>query len=204
MCYSEWKKTCYSILLQAIKFLNWFLRFKIQKIRFHSFTSSTWICLDLIRNSWEDWKSNIAKLTQHIEVTVKFEKIHQGLSEMKLFQVVLKKFAILGIHPSHQSNQRLSLNKKELFGFLSIGSLIFSQTMYGFYEANGFMEYMDCICATSATMLVFVCLATMVIRKTKLFEMLDYMERVIEASKAIFNLLFLNVISFWNLNCHIL
>lgn len=106
---------------------------------------------------------------------------------MKLFQVVRKNYAILGIHPSHQSNQGLSFNTKELFGFFLIGGLISSQAMYISYVANGFTEYMNCVCAISATMVVFVCFATIVIRKAKLFKMVDYIERLIDTSKAIFN-----------------
>lgn len=103
---------------------------------------------------------------------------------MEILQTVQKNYAILGISPPHHSNQRLSFNKKVLFGFLSIGSLIFSQAMFIFYVASGFMEYMDSICAISATIVVFICFATIVLRKTKLFEMIENIKKQIGASKA--------------------
>lgn len=60
-----------------------------------------------------------------------------------------------------------------------------SHFMNLFYVASDFMEYMEGICTTSATIIIFVCFAAKVFGKTKLFNIIDNIEKIINASKTI-------------------
>lgn len=105
---------------------------------------------------------------------------------MKIFQTVRKHYAILGIIcSSNQSLQKYPFTKRVFFGLLSVGCLTISQFMYIFFVANSFMEYMDAICATSVTILIFVCIATIVYKRVLLFEHYDKIEKLIDTSKMI-------------------
>lgn len=109
------------------------------------------------------------------------------LWKMKVHEAVRQYYAILGISPSHQSNQKYPFSNGVLFGFSSIGSLITSQFLYMFYVASSFMEYMDSMCAIGATAVVFVCFATIVSRKNVLFKSIDGIEKLIDTSESIHN-----------------
>lgn len=103
--------------------------------------------------------------------------------KMKVFQRIQKQYAILGISASNQLTRTLPFSKRVLFGFLSISIEIFSQFVYTFHVANDYMTYIDCICATSTTILIFICLAAMVFRKSTLFEIIHEIEELIDTSE---------------------
>lgn len=106
---------------------------------------------------------------------------------MKIFQTFQKQFAILGISPDpNHSNRKYIFNEKLIFGFLLLGYMIVSQFVYIFYEANGFMEYVESICATSASTIVLACLANTVFRRALIFESIDNMETLIDTSRSFF------------------
>lgn len=67
-----------------------------------------------------------------------------------------------------------------LFGFLLFACLISSNLVYIFQVADGFMEYMESICATSASMIIFVCFAAIARRKPTLFKSIENTEKFIE------------------------
>lgn len=103
---------------------------------------------------------------------------------MKTFGILQKHFTILGIvRPPNPSSQKDPFNKKVLFGFSLIAYFIGSQFAYIFYVADGFMEYMNCICATFASMIVFVCFVAIVFGTSTVFTIIDDMERVIDLSE---------------------
>lgn len=102
---------------------------------------------------------------------------------MKVFQRIQKQYAILGISASNQLTRTLPFSKRVLFGFLSISIEIFSQFVYTFHVANDYMTYIDCICATSATIVIFICLAAIVCRKSTLFEIIHEIEELIDTSE---------------------
>lgn len=91
------------------------------------------------------------------------------------------KFAIIGISSPTQSNQKYAF-MKVLFGFLFFGCTFVSYFIYIFYVASGFMEYVACIGVTSGTFIIFVCFASVVFRKTTIFECIDSIEKLIDTS----------------------
>lgn len=101
---------------------------------------------------------------------------------MKIFKILQRQYAILGISPSISLN---SFKKRVLFGFLMFGYLFISGFVYTSYVANDFMEYVECCCALSACVIIFVCYAAVAFRKTILFDGIDNIERFIDTRKAI-------------------
>lgn len=102
---------------------------------------------------------------------------------MNLLQIVEKNFATLGLSPS---NQIYPINGKVLFGFLVFECTTVSQFMYIFNVANGFMEYMEVVSATSGTIVMFICFVTIMARKTTIFESIDDINKLINTSEPIF------------------
>lgn len=108
---------------------------------------------------------------------------------MKIFETIQKQYAILGIISSRLSSQKYRFNEREFLGFLLFGYQIFSQFVYVFHEASGFMEYVVSICATSGTIIMFVCFAAIVFRKSTLFESIDNVETLIDKSECHFSII---------------
>lgn len=104
---------------------------------------------------------------------------------MKIFQTIQMQYEILGISSTNQSNQRYPADKRILHAFLLFGWLFFSHFVYIFHVASNFMEYMEGICTTSASVIIFVCFAVKVFGKPKLFGMIGSIEKMIDTSKAI-------------------
>lgn len=102
---------------------------------------------------------------------------------MEIFQTAQTHFAVLGIRPSNQTTRKYSDNRKILFGFLLFVCNAVSQFVYIVHVANGFMEFMDCICATSGSTIVFVGFTTIVFKRTLLFENIDNLQKLIDTSK---------------------
>lgn len=113
---------------------------------------------------------------------LRFKEIfHQ--SKMKIFQTVQEQLAIVGICSSNQSIQKLSFNKRIVFGFFVFGCQIVSHFVYTFHVANEFMEYMQCICATSGSILILIGFTAIVFGKAALFESINNIEQVIDSSE---------------------
>lgn len=104
-------------------------------------------------------------------------------NRMKIFKTVRKKYAIVGIRPSNRLIQRYSFNEREFIGFFILGCTAASYFMYIFREARGFIEYMESICAFSASIIMFVSFASVSIKKAALFTSIDKIEKLIETSK---------------------
>lgn len=105
---------------------------------------------------------------------------------MKVFRLLQQQYAIVGISSSNpSSDQKLPSSIRILIGFATFGWNIVSLFLYIFYVANGFMEYMVCICVTSGTLIIFVCFAAIVYRKARLFELIDNIEELIDTSESI-------------------
>lgn len=103
---------------------------------------------------------------------------------MKVFHRIRKQYAMLGISPSsNQSTQNYLINGKILSGFLLFGCLISSQLACILCVASGFMDYVVCICATSASIIYSVCFTAVVCRKTTMFECFDRMEELVNTSE---------------------
>lgn len=102
---------------------------------------------------------------------------------MKILGCVQKRYKTLGISPSTHSSQKCSFNIRIIFGFFLFAYLIVAQFVYILHVAHGFMQYMGCICSASAGIIVFVCFAAVVFRKTTVFECMDQMNKLIHTSE---------------------
>lgn len=109
---------------------------------------------------------------------------------MKVFKMVKRHYAILGIIPSlNQPTQKYPINKRVFCGFLLFGCFILSQIAYTFCVADGFMEYLECACDLSASVILFVCFATIVFKKDLLFEIIDKFGKLIDTSTNYFKII---------------
>lgn len=102
---------------------------------------------------------------------------------MKIFDTIQNRYATLGISRSYQSAQKYPFNERVLFGFLFFGWTIFSQFVYIFHVARKFLEYMEGTCAAAGCIMLFVCFATIVFKRTSLFENIENFEKLIDTSK---------------------
>lgn len=131
-------------------------------------------------------------LIQHEIQTCKNE--NSSTNKLKIFQIIQRQYAILGISSTNQSAQKLPFNRRVLIGLLFFGCIFTLQFVYIFQVASDFMEYTECICATSGNILIFVCFMAIVLGNTTLFECIDNLEQLIDTSKAIATLI--SVITF--------
>lgn len=120
---------------------------------------------------------------------------HFSKLKIKIFQRVREQYAIIGISPSNQSNQKFPFSKRVFLGFLSFSCTTVSQFVYILYVANDFMECMECVCSLSGTIILFVCFAAIVFRKAKLFDSIDNIEKLIDSSKSAFKLIIVDFIN---------
>lgn len=97
---------------------------------------------------------------------------------MKIFEIVRRQYATLGISSS-------SFDIRMLCGFLVFGYVIVSHFLYIIYVTSGFMEYVNSINSTSATIVTSTGFAAIVFRRATLFESIDSIEKLIDASKCI-------------------
>lgn len=95
---------------------------------------------------------------------------------MKLFQLVQKNFAALGIH-SNQSKQKF--DHKILLGFFLFGSTLILSVIYVLREAKTLFEYARCI----SIIFVFICLitslSTFAFKMSKYIELFEFTEKMI-------------------------
>lgn len=123
--------------------------------------------------------------------------------KMKIFQILEKHYAFVGISSSKQSPQKYPINGKNLACFLLLGYTISFQFVYTFQVANGFMEYIDCISAISSNIILCICLVTMFSEKTLLFESVEQIEKLIDISELHFQVIyscFQGYMNFFRLN----
>lgn len=104
---------------------------------------------------------------------------------MKVFSIIRRRLAAVGIASSNRSNRKYPINGRIILGFLILGFIFSSQFVYTLYVANGLMEYVEVVGATSASALVFVSFTDIVSKQRLLFESIDGLEKLIESSKAI-------------------
>lgn len=113
---------------------------------------------------------------------------------MKIFEIVQKQYAIMGISSSNQMTRKLPFNKRIVFGFLLFGCLILSQFVYIYVVVNGFIEYVECICSFISSVIMFVSFAATVFGETTIFECIDNLEILIDTSKTQVARLFIHFI----------
>lgn len=102
-------------------------------------------------------------------------------SKMKIFQTIQRHYVSLGISSPAPSSQKNPINTRVFIGFLLFGLNAASQLIYIIYVANDFMGYMEVICASSGSTIIFVCFAAIVHKMTLLFETIDSIEKLIDS-----------------------
>lgn len=118
-------------------------------------------------------------------LTKPFPKDKSNIKNMKIFEIVQKHYAILGIGPSTQQlAQKYPFSERVILGFLLFGCGAILQFVYIFHVASGPMEYMECVCFLSGIIIMFVCFAAIVFRKTMLFTSIDNIKSLIDTSEA--------------------
>lgn len=103
---------------------------------------------------------------------------------MKIFVVVQSHYADLGIRPSHPSTKKYPFSERVMLFLIFNGCTVVLHFVYIFCVANDFMEYVNCISATAATSIIFVCFGAIVVKRTLLFETIHILEKLIETSNA--------------------
>lgn len=110
---------------------------------------------------------------------------------MKFFQTLQSQYEILGIsRSSNQLNQRSPFNERIQIGFSLFGYLIFSEFFYFFHFANSvteYVEYIEFMSSIFGAIMLFICFATMVFKSSSLFENIDNIEKLIDASERHFS-----------------
>lgn len=101
---------------------------------------------------------------------------------MIVFRTIRNKLSFLDIGPSNPSTLQDPLNKRVL-GFILLGGNVVLHVVYIFQEANGFLEFVECLNSTFACTIFFVCFAAIIFRKTTLFNSLDNIGKFIDASE---------------------
>lgn len=100
---------------------------------------------------------------------------------MKILQTVQNNLEILGIS-SIQSKQAFC-NGKVLLCLLLCGLLIVMNCVFLIDVAQSFKEYTDSIYITSVSVAVFSSLVFFIGKMSKLFEMIDSFEKIVDESK---------------------
>lgn len=98
---------------------------------------------------------------------------------MKILQTAQKYYEMLGINATN----RLAFSRRELFGFLVFGYNIVSQLVYICSVASGFAEYVDCVSSICCGIIMLICFAATVFRKTTIFDSIGNIERIIHISE---------------------
>lgn len=93
-------------------------------------------------------------------------------NRMKVFREIQSNLAILGI-TEDQSTQNHPFNGKILMGMLISSYSIISHFLYILHEAKGFDKYIECICSTSASILIATCFGAMVFKLATLFKLIE-------------------------------
>lgn len=114
-----------------------------------------------------------------------FEEVFSE-SKMKVFQTIQKQFAILGISSPRPPIQKYPFNERIYFGFLLFGCSTVSKFVYIFHVASGFIEYVECVSVISGSIIIIVCFGAIVFRKSTIFESVDLMEKLLDASESPF------------------
>lgn len=101
---------------------------------------------------------------------------------MKVFHKIQANLEILGI-TKNQSLQNDPFNGKKLMGILIFSYSIVSHFLYILFNAKSFEEYIECICSTSASVLITTCFAAMTFKMTTLFKLIEKKEDLINTSE---------------------
>lgn len=135
-----------------------------------------------------------------LRVGIFFNDIKDFNSKMAIFEIIQNRYAILGISSSHHLSQNCPLSKRVLYVFLILGCVIVLHFVHIFRVADEFMEYVESICTTSGSIIVFVCLAIITRKNTTFIEIFNSVESIlIDTSKSILYFIWESPFENWNL-----
>lgn len=103
---------------------------------------------------------------------------------MKLFQIIRKKFAVLGISPAN-SIQKYPLNPKLVLVYFIYGATWSSSALFLYRKANTFEEYTNNIYVTSATAMIIITYTVVVTKMSKFFTYINNYGQTVERSEQI-------------------
>lgn len=106
---------------------------------------------------------------------------------MNFFRFAKKHFAIIGLSSSHQFFRVESINVRIIFGFLIFVYPCVSQIIYIDQVADSFIEYVQSVCTTAASIIVCICFASFILRRAIIFELIKNIEELVDTSKTIPN-----------------
>lgn len=101
---------------------------------------------------------------------------------MKLFETVLKNYAILGISLD-QSIQKYPFNIKILMTFTVLCLTIFLHVMHIIYVASNIKERMESITTTSGSLIISIFFVTIVFKMRTVFNCINSFEDIIAMSE---------------------
>lgn len=96
---------------------------------------------------------------------------------MKLFQIIQKNFALLGISSNQSLCNRQSVVAFSIYGFASIFSSAFL-----FFKANTFLEYTMNVFVTTTIFAIWIAFTVILFKKQNLFQLIDEFERLFDKS----------------------
>ena len=91
---------------------------------------------------------------------------------MKLYQIVQKDFALLGISPNQPN-----FDQKSVMAFLIFSLGIISGTVFLFFKANTFLEYTQSIYATTTIFDAWIGFIIFLVKKEKILELMNDIEK---------------------------
>lgn len=101
---------------------------------------------------------------------------------MKLFKLIQKKFAKLGI-TSQQSIQSYRINRKILIALLSYGTNNILNYAFIFNGGHSFVEYTDIICMSATTTMIAINFTILIFKMEKYFEFIDSCNKIATKSE---------------------
>lgn len=101
---------------------------------------------------------------------------------MEVFKTLKNNLIVLGISLK-QSMQARPLNGRIALGSITIGLSVLSHAAFLLNVADGFTEYIQSIYWFSATLLIAVSFANIVLKMTKLFKFFDNLDQFVNESE---------------------
>lgn len=117
-----------------------------------------------------------------IQLKEKLSVIFQTPLKMKIFEAVRKNYATLGIS-SVQSIRKHPFNKKIAMAFILIAVNTFCHIMHIFFVASNLKERMESATTTSGSLIITICIVTIILKMRTVFECIGSFEDIIAMSE---------------------
>lgn len=110
----------------------------------------------------------------------KWEKSQSSKSKHRVFKIVRKNFATVGISPNSTDRR---FGGTILFGFLMLGSAIYCISVFIIYDAEKFAEYTQSVYTVSAVAFILFILLLFIFKVENLFEFIDGCDALVNTSE---------------------